>query len=61
MGQRKGQGQRIVLPGGSAHTSDRLKVAEEAWGRLWVVDAEDLPQFEDEAMEPITADEIRRV
>eukprot|EP00972_Heterocapsa_arctica_P078120 11522083-Heterocapsa_arctica.AAC.1 len=41
--------------------SDILKVAEEAWGGLWVVDAEDLPQFEDEEMEPITAYGIRRV
>eukprot|EP00972_Heterocapsa_arctica_P012586 1849116-Heterocapsa_arctica.AAC.1 len=41
--------------------SDRLKVAEKAWGGLWVVDAEDLPEFEDEEMELITADEIRRM
>eukprot|EP00972_Heterocapsa_arctica_P111152 16364365-Heterocapsa_arctica.AAC.1 len=41
--------------------SERLKVAEEAWGGLWVVDAEDLPKFEDEEMGPITADGIRRV
>eukprot|EP00972_Heterocapsa_arctica_P006577 962708-Heterocapsa_arctica.AAC.1 len=41
--------------------SDRLNMAEEAWGGLWVVDAEDLPQFEDEEMEPTAADSIRRV
>eukprot|EP00972_Heterocapsa_arctica_P078121 11522084-Heterocapsa_arctica.AAC.1 len=41
--------------------SDILKVAEEAWGGLWVVDAEDLPQFEDEEMGPITADKTRRI
>eukprot|EP00972_Heterocapsa_arctica_P027911 4105134-Heterocapsa_arctica.AAC.1 len=53
---KKGQGQLIVLPGGSAQMNDRMKVAQEAWGKLWVVDAEDLPQFDDEVMEPITAD-----
>eukprot|EP00972_Heterocapsa_arctica_P103410 15238710-Heterocapsa_arctica.AAC.1 len=58
---KKGQGQLIVLPGGSAQMNDILKVAEEAWGGLWVVDAEDLPQFENEGMEPRTADGIIRV
>eukprot|EP00972_Heterocapsa_arctica_P102104 15045902-Heterocapsa_arctica.AAC.1 len=58
---KKGQGQLIVLPGGSAQMSDILKVAEEVWGDLWVVDAADLPEFEDEEMEPTTAYEIRRV
>eukprot|EP00972_Heterocapsa_arctica_P004124 612884-Heterocapsa_arctica.AAC.2 len=37
-----------------------MRVAQEAWGRLCVVDAEDLPQLEDDEMEPITAEEIRR-
>eukprot|EP00972_Heterocapsa_arctica_P069019 10198978-Heterocapsa_arctica.AAC.1 len=41
--------------------NDILKVAEEAWGGLWVVDAEDLPTFEDEEMGPTTADGIKRV
>eukprot|EP00972_Heterocapsa_arctica_P023446 3454756-Heterocapsa_arctica.AAC.1 len=41
--------------------TDRMRVAQEAWGGLWVVDAEDLPQFDDDEMEPITADEVRRV
>eukprot|EP00972_Heterocapsa_arctica_P077355 11408944-Heterocapsa_arctica.AAC.1 len=38
-----------------------MRVAQEAWGGLRVVDAEDPPQFEDDEMEPITADEVRRV
>eukprot|EP00972_Heterocapsa_arctica_P055785 8228512-Heterocapsa_arctica.AAC.1 len=41
--------------------SDRMKVAQEAWRNLGVVDAEDSPQFYDEVMEPITADKVRRV
>eukprot|EP00972_Heterocapsa_arctica_P090585 13366323-Heterocapsa_arctica.AAC.1 len=61
MNGKKGQGQLIMLPGGSVQMSDKLKMAQEAWGGPWVVDAEDLPQFEDDEMEPITADEIRRV
>eukprot|EP00972_Heterocapsa_arctica_P087309 12875415-Heterocapsa_arctica.AAC.1 len=59
--RKKSQGQLIVLPGGSAQMSERMKVAQEAWGKLRVVDAEDLPQFDDEVIEPITADEVRRV
>eukprot|EP00972_Heterocapsa_arctica_P061580 9082809-Heterocapsa_arctica.AAC.1 len=47
---KTGQAQLLVHPGGSAQMSDRLKVAEEAWGGLWVVDAEDLSRFEDEEM-----------
>eukprot|EP00972_Heterocapsa_arctica_P068832 10172379-Heterocapsa_arctica.AAC.1 len=58
---KKGQGQLIVLPGGSAQMSDRMRVAQEAWGGLWVVDAEDLPQFGDDEMGPIAADEVKRV
>eukprot|EP00972_Heterocapsa_arctica_P035038 5159359-Heterocapsa_arctica.AAC.1 len=49
------------MPGGSAQVKDRLKVAEETWGGLWVVDAEDLPTFENQQMSPITEDEVRRV
>eukprot|EP00972_Heterocapsa_arctica_P093114 13733674-Heterocapsa_arctica.AAC.1 len=30
-------------------------------GGLWVVDAEDLPQFNNDGVEPITADELRRI
>eukprot|EP00972_Heterocapsa_arctica_P098004 14459498-Heterocapsa_arctica.AAC.1 len=55
------QGQPIVIPGGSAQMSDRMRVAQEASGSLWVVDAEDLLQCEDNYMEPITADEVIRV
>eukprot|EP00972_Heterocapsa_arctica_P097013 14312355-Heterocapsa_arctica.AAC.1 len=47
------------MPGGSAHVKDILKVAEEAWGGLWVVDAEDLPKLQ--KLRLITADEVRRV
>eukprot|EP00972_Heterocapsa_arctica_P023455 3455469-Heterocapsa_arctica.AAC.1 len=32
---KKGQGQLIVLPGGSAQMIDRMRVAQEAWGGLW--------------------------
>eukprot|EP00972_Heterocapsa_arctica_P109438 16114960-Heterocapsa_arctica.AAC.1 len=32
-----------------------------AWGGLWAVEAEDLPEFENQSMELITEDEIRRV
>eukprot|EP00972_Heterocapsa_arctica_P042851 6318633-Heterocapsa_arctica.AAC.1 len=41
--------------------SGRMKVAQEAWGKLWVVNAEDLPEFEAEDMELIAADDGRRV
>eukprot|EP00972_Heterocapsa_arctica_P027678 4070206-Heterocapsa_arctica.AAC.1 len=41
--------------------SDRMRVVQEAWRGLWVVDAEDLPQLDDDEMEPITAAEVRRV
>eukprot|EP00972_Heterocapsa_arctica_P109322 16097277-Heterocapsa_arctica.AAC.1 len=49
------------LPDGRAQIKDRLNVAEEARGGFWVVDAEDTPEFEEEEMEPITVDEVRRV
>ena len=50
-----------MIPGGSAQIADRLKEAEKAWGGLWAVEADELPEFENEPMEPITEDEIRRV
>eukprot|EP00972_Heterocapsa_arctica_P106647 15708707-Heterocapsa_arctica.AAC.1 len=40
---------------------DRLKEAAKAWGGLWAVEAEDLPDFEKVPMAPITEDEVRRV
>eukprot|EP00972_Heterocapsa_arctica_P094632 13954074-Heterocapsa_arctica.AAC.1 len=40
---------------------DRLKLAEETWGGLWVVDAEELPTFDKQRMPLITEDEVRRV
>eukprot|EP00972_Heterocapsa_arctica_P069043 10202488-Heterocapsa_arctica.AAC.1 len=56
----KGAGPLIVIPGGSAQIADRLKEAEKAWGGLWAVEAEDLPEFEHQPMELITEDKIRR-
>eukprot|EP00972_Heterocapsa_arctica_P081675 12038627-Heterocapsa_arctica.AAC.1 len=53
-------GPLIVIPGGSAQIADTLKEAEKAWGGLWAVEADKLPDFEDQPMEPITEDEIRR-
>eukprot|EP00972_Heterocapsa_arctica_P051673 7602230-Heterocapsa_arctica.AAC.1 len=41
--------------------ADILKEAEKAWGGLWAVEAEDLPECENQPMEIITEDEIRRV
>eukprot|EP00972_Heterocapsa_arctica_P025279 3724046-Heterocapsa_arctica.AAC.1 len=41
--------------------ADRLKEAEKTRGGLWAVEADELPEFEDQPMEPITEDEIRRV
>eukprot|EP00972_Heterocapsa_arctica_P029775 4386806-Heterocapsa_arctica.AAC.1 len=57
----KSAGPLIVIPGGSAQIADRLKEAEKTWGGLWAVEADELPEFEDQPMEPITEDEIRRV
>eukprot|EP00972_Heterocapsa_arctica_P019011 2807057-Heterocapsa_arctica.AAC.1 len=57
----KSSGPLIVIPGGSAQIADRLKEAEKAWGGLWAVEADELHEFEDQPMEPITEDEIRRV
>eukprot|EP00972_Heterocapsa_arctica_P014992 2209721-Heterocapsa_arctica.AAC.1 len=53
-GGKKGQGPLIVMPGGRVQVKDRLKVAEETWGGLRVVDAEDLPKFGKQQMSPIT-------
>eukprot|EP00972_Heterocapsa_arctica_P075951 11200737-Heterocapsa_arctica.AAC.1 len=53
-------GPLIVIPGGSAQMADRLKEAETTWGGLWAVEAAELPEFENQPMEPITEDEIRR-
>eukprot|EP00972_Heterocapsa_arctica_P111991 16429257-Heterocapsa_arctica.AAC.1 len=41
--------------------ADILKEAENTWGGLWAVETEDLPEFEDQPMEIITEDKIRRV
>ncbi len=41
--------------------ADILKEAEKAWGGLWAVEAEDLFEFENQPMEIITEDNIRRV
>eukprot|EP00972_Heterocapsa_arctica_P024660 3637341-Heterocapsa_arctica.AAC.1 len=57
----KSAGPLIVIPGGSAQIADRLKETEKAWGGLWAVEVDELPEFEDQPMEPITEDEIRRV
>eukprot|EP00972_Heterocapsa_arctica_P037351 5497181-Heterocapsa_arctica.AAC.1 len=48
----KSAGPLIVIPGGSAQMADILKEA---------VEAEDLPDFENQHMEIITEDKIRRV
>eukprot|EP00972_Heterocapsa_arctica_P041764 6157668-Heterocapsa_arctica.AAC.1 len=40
---------------------DILKLAEETWGGLWAVYAEDLPKFGKQHMPLITEDEVRRV
>eukprot|EP00972_Heterocapsa_arctica_P069173 10220789-Heterocapsa_arctica.AAC.1 len=49
-------GPLIVIPGGSAQIADRLKEAEKAWGGLWAVEADELPEFEEQPMKPITED-----
>eukprot|EP00972_Heterocapsa_arctica_P005984 881108-Heterocapsa_arctica.AAC.1 len=59
--RKQGSGPRIVIPGGSAQISDRLKEAAKAWGGLWAVDAEELPDFEQQYMDLITEDEVIRV
>eukprot|EP00972_Heterocapsa_arctica_P062215 9171878-Heterocapsa_arctica.AAC.1 len=40
---------------------DIMKLAEETWGGLWVVEVEDLPTFDKQHMPLITEDEVRRV
>eukprot|EP00972_Heterocapsa_arctica_P049394 7269655-Heterocapsa_arctica.AAC.1 len=40
---------------------DRLKLVEETWGGIWVVEAEDLPKYDKQHMPLITEDEVRRV
>eukprot|EP00972_Heterocapsa_arctica_P113957 16439955-Heterocapsa_arctica.AAC.1 len=51
----------IVAKGGSAQMKDILKLAEETWGGLWVVETDDLPTFDQQHMPLITEDEVRRV
>eukprot|EP00972_Heterocapsa_arctica_P059509 8774698-Heterocapsa_arctica.AAC.1 len=58
---KQGNGPLIVSNGGSAQIKDRMKLAEETWGGLWAVDAEDLPTFNKQHMPLITEDEVRRV
>eukprot|EP00972_Heterocapsa_arctica_P113824 16439282-Heterocapsa_arctica.AAC.1 len=45
------------INGGSAQMRDRMKLAEETWGDLWAVDAEDLPKFSKQHLPLITEDE----
>eukprot|EP00972_Heterocapsa_arctica_P008083 1181968-Heterocapsa_arctica.AAC.1 len=40
---------------------DILKLAEETWGGLWVVEADGLPKFDKHNLPLITDDEVRRV
>eukprot|EP00972_Heterocapsa_arctica_P109404 16110191-Heterocapsa_arctica.AAC.1 len=54
-------GPLIVIPGGSAQMANILKEAGKTWGGLWAVEAEDLLEFENQPMEIISEDEIRRV
>eukprot|EP00972_Heterocapsa_arctica_P042561 6273135-Heterocapsa_arctica.AAC.1 len=37
-----------------------MKLAEETWGGLWAVEAEDLPKLNNKHMHLITEDEVRR-
>eukprot|EP00972_Heterocapsa_arctica_P104708 15431513-Heterocapsa_arctica.AAC.1 len=54
---KKGNGALIVNNGGSVQMQDRMKLAEETWGGLWAVKAEELPQFNSQKMPIITEDE----
>eukprot|EP00972_Heterocapsa_arctica_P003961 588978-Heterocapsa_arctica.AAC.1 len=54
---KKGHGPLIVSKGGSAQMKDIMKLAEETWGGLSAVDAEDLPSFSKQHMPLITEDE----
>eukprot|EP00972_Heterocapsa_arctica_P083326 12278389-Heterocapsa_arctica.AAC.1 len=38
-----------------------MKLAEETWGGLWAVDAQELPNLSNQKMPLITEDEVRRV
>eukprot|EP00972_Heterocapsa_arctica_P100661 14842051-Heterocapsa_arctica.AAC.1 len=38
-----------------------MKLAEETWGGLWAVEAEELPKFSHQNMQLITDDEVIRV
>eukprot|EP00972_Heterocapsa_arctica_P062898 9278303-Heterocapsa_arctica.AAC.1 len=58
---KTGNGPPIVSNGGSAQVKDIMKLAEETWGGLWAVDAEELPKFSKPKMRLITEDEVRRV
>eukprot|EP00972_Heterocapsa_arctica_P012727 1869185-Heterocapsa_arctica.AAC.2 len=58
---KKGNGPLIVNSSGSAQMKDIMKLAEETWGGLWAVEAEDLLQFTNQQMPIITEDEVRRV
>eukprot|EP00972_Heterocapsa_arctica_P021988 3233941-Heterocapsa_arctica.AAC.1 len=58
---KTGNGPLIVSNGGSAQMKDIFKIAEETWGGLWAVDAEELPTFANQKMPLITEDEVRRV
>ena len=40
---------------------DIAKLAEETWGGVWAVEAEDLPSFQNKSMPLITEDEVRIV
>eukprot|EP00972_Heterocapsa_arctica_P095380 14067330-Heterocapsa_arctica.AAC.1 len=46
--------------GGSAQMKDIMKLAEETWGGLWAVEAEELPTFTNQRMPLITEDEVIR-
>eukprot|EP00972_Heterocapsa_arctica_P046189 6814702-Heterocapsa_arctica.AAC.1 len=56
---KTGNGPLIVSNGGSAQMKDIMKLAEDTWGGLWAVDAEELPKF-NQKMPLITEDEVRR-
>eukprot|EP00972_Heterocapsa_arctica_P085687 12627376-Heterocapsa_arctica.AAC.1 len=54
---KTGNGPLIVSNGGSAQMNDIMKLAEEIWGGIWAVEAEDLPKFNNKNMPLITEDE----
>eukprot|EP00972_Heterocapsa_arctica_P102471 15100536-Heterocapsa_arctica.AAC.1 len=58
---KTGNGPLIISNGRSAQMKDRMKLAEETWGGLRAVDAEQLPKFSKQKMPLITEDEVRRV